>query len=489
MPAADSAEALQSFQQLKEFGGVVLKISNHYVSKIVFFLLFVEVLVLVGAAYAGAAVRFLDGGDAIATPHLEHFFLSAVAFAAAIVFSMSAMGLYQLNFDEGLRNPFFLKLMPSFAMGFVILTLVFYVAPELYFGRGMLIMVFAIAAAGILAARVIFFKTSELRFMESRIIFLGGGPLAKECSDLAIENTSYHKYDIAGFIAMPSEEVCVPTARLLKVREGESLATLATAHNVEEIVVSVQNRRAGFPIKELLDCKLQGIKVTDAATFFERETCQIRVDSLQPSWLVFGGGFDQSFIRSFMKRAFDLICSSIILVATFPVMILTAALIYLEDRSPIFYQQERVGKDGHSFNVLKFRSMRNDAEKSGKPQWAAQNDPRVTRVGNFIRKTRIDELPQILNVFKGEMSFVGPRPERPYFVEQLIEVVPFYNVRHSITPGITGWAQVRYGYGASADDALQKLQYDLYYVKNNSLFLDILILIDTLKVVLFRSGR
>lgn len=466
----------------------MLKIANHYVSKIVFFLLFVEVLVLVGAAYAGAAVRFMDPAGAV-QPQFEHFFLSALAFATAIVFSMSAMGMYQLNFTEGLRNPFFLKLMPSFAMGFVILTLIFYVAPELQIGRGVLLAVFVIAAGGIFLARMVFFKTSELRFLESRIIFLGGGPLAKECSDLAIQNTSYHKYDIAGFVAIPAEEVCVPTNKLLKMREGESLAALATAHNVEEIVVSVQNRRGGFPIKDLLECKLQGIKVTDAANFFERESCQIRVDSLQPSWLVFGGGFDQSFIRIFMKRAFDLVCSGMILLATFPVMLLTALAIWLEDRSPIFYQQERVGLDGHPFNVLKFRSMRNDAEKGGKPQWAAQNDPRVTRIGNFIRKTRIDELPQILNVFKGEMSFVGPRPERPYFVEQLIEVVPYYNVRHSIKPGITGWAQVRYGYGASADDALQKLQYDLYYVKNNSLFLDILILIDTLKVVLFRSGR
>jgi sugar transferase (PEP-CTERM system associated) len=273
------------------------------------------------------------------------------------------------------------------------------------------------------------------------------------------------------------------------VRDGDSLVKLARQYNVEEIVVSVQNRRGGFPIKELLDCKLQGMKVTDAATFFERETCQIRVDSLQPSWLVFGGGFDQSFARTFMKRSFDLVCSIIILAMTFPLMLAAALCVWLEDRGPVFYAQERVGKDGKTFKVLKFRSMRTDAEKGGKPQWAAQDDPRVTRVGNFMRKTRIDELPQILNVFKGEMSFVGPRPERPFFVEQLIEVVPYYNVRHSIKPGITGWAQVRYGYGSSAEDALQKLQYDLYYVKNNSLFLDFLILIDTLKVVLFRSGR
>jgi len=466
----------------------VLKISNHYVSKIVFVMLFVEVLVLVGAAYAGAAVRLLDP----ASPnfqHLDHFFTSAVAFAVAIVFSMSAMGMYQLDFSEGLRNPFFLKLMPSFLMGFVILTLVFYIAPELYFGRGILSLIFILGALGIFAARIIFFKTSELRFLETRILFLGGGPLAKECSDLAAESNNYHHYNITGFIPVPSEELCVPQAKLLKVRDGDSLVSLASRYNVAEIVVSVQNRRGGFPIKELLDCKLQGVKVTDAATFFERETCQIRVDSLQPSWLVFGGGFDQSYIRTFMKRGFDLVCSAIILVVSLPVMVLTALLIYLEDGAPVFYSQERVGKDGKTFKVHKFRSMRSDAEKGGKPQWAAHNDPRVTRIGNFIRRVRIDELPQILNVFAGEMSFVGPRPERPYFVEQLIEVVPYYNVRHSIKPGITGWAQVRYGYGSSAEDALQKLQYDLYYVKNNSLFLDVLVLIDTLKVVLFRSGR
>nr|WP_307742699.1 TIGR03013 family XrtA/PEP-CTERM system glycosyltransferase [Massilia varians] len=470
-------------------GDTVFKISNHYVSKIVFVLLFIEAMILLGAAYAGASLRFLDIGAPISTPHVEHFLTSAIAFATAIIFSMSAMGMYQLDADEGLRHPFFMKLMPSFLMGFLILTIVFYVAPDLSFGRGILLLVFALSALGIFLARMLFFKTSELQLLKSRIMFLGSGPLAKECSDLAQRKSNYHRYHIAGYIPIPHEEVCVPEDGLLKVRDGDSLHALAKKYNVQEIVVSVQNRRGGFPMKELLDCKLRGLRVTDAATFFERETCQIRVDSLQPSWLIFGGGFDQSFIRTFMKRGFDLVCSTIILIMAFPLMLLAALAVKLEDRGPVFYSQERVGKDGKTFYVHKFRSMRVDAEKGGKPQWAAQNDPRVTRVGNFMRKTRIDELPQILNVFKGEMSFVGPRPERPYFVEQLIEVVPYYNVRHSIKPGVTGWAQVRYGYGSSAEDALQKLQYDLYYVKNNSLFLDVLVLIDTLKVVLFRSGR
>jgi sugar transferase (PEP-CTERM system associated) len=467
----------------------VFKISNHYVSKIVFVLLFIEAMILLGAAYAGASLRFLDMDAPISTPHVEHFLTSAIAFATAIIFSMSAMGMYQLDADEGLRHPFFMKLMPSFLMGFLILTIVFYVAPDLSFGRGILLLVFALSAIGIFLARMLFFKTSELQLLKSRIMFLGSGPLAKECSELAQRKSNYHRYHIAGYIPIAHEELCVPEEGLLKVRDGDSLHALAKKYNVQEIVVSVQNRRGGFPMKELLDCKLRGLRVTDAATFFERETCQIRVDSLQPSWLIFGGGFDQSFIRTFMKRGFDLVCSTIILIMAFPLMLLAALAVKLEDRGPVFYSQERVGKDGKTFFVHKFRSMRVDAEKGGKPQWAAQNDPRVTRVGNFMRKTRIDELPQILNVFKGEMSFVGPRPERPYFVEQLIEVVPYYNVRHSIKPGVTGWAQVRYGYGSSAEDALQKLQYDLYYVKNNSLFLDVLVLIDTLKVVLFRSGR
>ena len=467
----------------------MLRISNHYVSRVVFLLLFVEVLILIGSAYAGAALRVYDGGQS-AIPRFDNFLVSALAFAVAIVFSMSALGMYQLNLSEGLRNPFFQKLLPSFALGFCLLTLLFYVAPNLYFGRGIMLFVFLIGASGIFLARTIFFKTSESRILESRILFVGGGALANECRELAVRTHVYHKYDIAGFIAMPSEDSRVPPESLLEMRRDDSLLSLARRHDVEEIVVSVENRRGGaFPIKELLECKLHGVKVIDAATFFERETSQIRVDSLQPSWLVFGGGFDQSFSRIFVKRAFDLVCSGAILVVSLPVMFLTALAIYIEDRSPIFYEQERVGKNGDSFKVLKFRSMYNDAEKGGKPQWAAQNDPRVTRVGNIIRKCRIDELPQVFNVFKGEMSFVGPRPERPYFVEQLAEQVPYYNVRHSIKPGITGWAQVRYGYGASVDDAVQKLQYDLYYVKNNSLFLDLLILIDTLKVVMGSHGR
>lgn len=462
-----------------------MRIANHHVSRITAFLLLVEFAVAVAAVYLGAVIRFFDK-HSLYLPQSDKFLLSALAFAASIIFSMSALGMYQINYREGLRNTF-LRLMPSFALGFGIITLVFYLLPELYFGRGILGLVMIFAAVMILAARGLIFKFSEVGLLKSRILFLGSGALAKECRELAMNNIAYHQYDVVGFVPLAGEECKVPESALIP--QTENLALLAQRLNVGEIVVSVQNRRGGqFPLQELLDCKLVGVKVIDAAAFIEREACQIRVESLQPGWLVFGDGFNQSFLRKFGKQSFDLIVSALIFAITLPIMLATALLIFIEDQGPIFYKQERVGKNGRTYMVLKFRSMGSDAEKSGKPQWATNNDPRVTRIGKIIRKLRIDELPQIINVLKGEMSFVGPRPERPFFVDQLCKEVPFYNMRHSIKPGITGMAQVRYAYGASVEDSVQKLQYDLYYVKNNSLFLDALILIETVQVVLLGKG-
>jgi sugar transferase (PEP-CTERM system associated) len=478
----------------------MIKINNHYISKTLSVLIIAEFLALVASVYFAAVIRFIDEIK-FSSPKFENFFASACTFALVMLFSMSAFGMYQHNYKEDFRKTI-LRLMPSLALGFGIMTLVFYLAPSLYFGRGILGLVIIVAALAILLIRFLFYKSSEFNLLKSRLIILGSSSLAKECRDLAMIS-GHNQYDVIGFVAVQDEECRVPTSAILPV--GESLLLTAKQLNASEIIVSVQNRRNGNfsstgkfqsttgenirkPIDELLDCKLAGINVIDAATFFEREASQIRVDSLQPSWLVFGNGFDQSFLRAFSKRVFDLFASVIILITTLPVMMITALCIFAEDGAPIFYRQERVGKDGNTFMVLKFRSMRNDAEMAGKPQWATTNDPRTTKVGRIIRKLRVDELPQILNVFKGEMSFVGPRPERPYFVKQLREEIPFYNVRHSIKPGITGLAQVRYQYGASVDDAIQKLQYDLYYVKNNSLFLDVLILIDTFQVVLLGKG-
>lgn len=463
----------------------MLRIPYHYVTKKVSVLLLVEVLILLASAYLGALIRFFDRG-AHSFLLSEQWSVSAGVFAFVMVFSMGTLGLYQPNYREGVAKTF-LRLLPSFALGFGIICLMLYAVPHVYIGRGVPILEVVIAYLGVLLARVVFSKSYESRHLASRIIFLGAGAMAKECRDLVMSHIDYHEDDIVGCIPMPNEELCVPATAILP--KGESLMQLVNRYRANEIVTSVQNRRNGsLPMDELLECKLNGVQVIDAATFFEREACKIKVEFLNPSWLVFGGGFDQSLLRTCMKRLFDLGASIVLFAATLPVMILTALCIVLEDRGPILYRQERVGKDGKSFMVLKFRSMRMDAEKFGAPQFASANDPRITTVGRFLRKLRIDELPQILNVFNGEMSFVGPRPERPYFVKQFCEKVPYYNVRHSVKPGITGLAQVRYEYGASAEDALQKLQYDLYYVKNNSLFLDFLILLDTFQVVLFGKG-
>jgi sugar transferase (PEP-CTERM system associated) len=256
-----------------------------------------------------------------------------------------------------------------------------------------------------------------------------------------------------------------------------------------EIVVAVTERRGGaMPLRELLDCKLRGVRVYDLAGYFEQTLGQIRLDALYAGWLIFGEGFSQGGMRTMIKRVFDIFCAVVLLTLAAPVMLLAALAILIDSGFPILYRQERVGEHGRLFNVIKFRSMRHDAEKDGTPRWATAKDNRVTRVGRIIRKTRIDELPQLFSVLTGEMSLVGPRPERPFFVDQLTKQIPFYAVRHSVKPGVTGWAQVRYHYGASVEDAAEKLQYDLYYVKNHTLMLDLVVLFETVGVVLMAKG-
>ncbi|MDC8756836.1 TIGR03013 family XrtA/PEP-CTERM system glycosyltransferase [Janthinobacterium fluminis] len=460
----------------------MIRIFSHYVSKMAFILLLLEMVILLVSAALVSAIWL---GDARTAARAEDWYLSSLAFALVIVFSMSTLGMYQHRSREDIRNTL-VRIMPSFALGFALLSLLFYMVPTIHFARGGLL-AFLLGAVGVLLTRLLLFTSAGSAMLESRLILVGAGPLARECIALAASKVGYHQFTVVGCVDVPGEECCVTSALLLP--GAPSLLAIARRYGASEIVVSVNDRRNGaFPARQLLECALGGVRVIDAATFFEREACQIRIDSLQPSYLTYGGGFDQSFVRATSKRIFDLAASAAICVAALPVMLAAALWIRCEDGGPVFYQQERVGKDGKIFKVLKFRSMRKDAEGDGKPIWAAADDPRVTRVGQLIRKLRIDELPQMLNVFRGEMSFVGPRPERAYFVEQLKAQVPYYDVRHSIKPGVTGLAQVRYQYGASVDDAVRKLQYDLYYVKNNSLFLDLLILLDTVQVVLFGQG-
>jgi sugar transferase (PEP-CTERM system associated) len=463
----------------------VIRIFNHYIAKPMVYLITVEAVVLILAIYAGVSIRFLEP-DLIHAAPIESPGSRAIVFALLMLALMNAFGLYQREFTDG-SGRVVMRLAASFLLGFGVMSLVFYLVPSLFLGRGAFGIALLVGFAGILLTRVIFSKWSDWGLMVPRILVIGTGSRALNLDELAAQGAGLDRKSIVGYLPVKGGQNVIDSSRIL--HEQLSVVELTEKYGVDEIVVAVRDRRGGvLPMPELLQCKLRGVRVTDVSTFFERERGQVRLDSLNPSWLIFGEGFNNNALRDTVKRLFDLAASSALLIVTLPVMILAAICIRMDSPGTVFYRQERVGQGGRIFRICKFRSMRVDAEEDGKPKWASTRDDRTTRVGRVIRALHIDELPQIFNVFKGEMSFVGPRPERPFFVERLASKIPYYNARHSLKPGITGWAQVRYAYGASLDDAVEKIQYDLYYVKNHSLFLDLMILIETIHVVLWRKG-
>jgi sugar transferase (PEP-CTERM system associated) len=314
---------------------------------------------------------------------------------------------------------------------------------------------------------------------------VGTGSLARIVAQQIRQQHDF-AYRVVGFIEDPDTRADAITVAPVLGTAAE-LPRIVDALHVNRIVVSLADRRGRLPMNELLQAKLTGVRVEDAATTYERITGKILVDDLRPSWLIFSDGFQASRVTRVVKRAFDLVLAVVGFVPAAPLMLATAIAVRLDSPGPALYCQERVGENGRIFTLCKFRSMRIDAER-GTPVWAKDRDDRVTRVGRFIRLTRLDELPQLWNVLRGDMSFVGPRPERPFFVEQLAEAIPFYTARHAVKPGVTGWAQVKYRYGASIEDALEKLRYDLYYIKHLSLVFDFTILIDTVKVIMSGKG-
>jgi len=336
--------------------------------------------------------------------------------------------------------------------------------------------------------RAVFPQVSSREFLKRRVLVLGTGVRALRLKTLA-QGRGPKRFVPVAFVSACGDPPLVEPATFQMTAKGDraALARKAREAGATEIVLATDDRR-GLPVHQLLECKLAGIHVTDYVAFCERETGAVDLDALQPSWFIFGDGFNMGPVPEFVKRSFDVIVSLVFLFLVFPVILLTILAIRVESRGSILYRQARTGLRGREFVLLKFRSMHVDAEENGSPQWAQRNDPRVTRVGAFIRKVRIDELPQLVNVLRGEMSFVGPRPERPFFVSQLAGQLPFYNARHAVRPGITGWAQVNYPYGASVEDARQKLSYDLYYLKNRGIFLDLVILIQTVRVILWPAG-
>jgi sugar transferase (PEP-CTERM system associated) len=464
----------------------MIHLFRHYVPWRLFVLATVETLVLLMAAYIGISLNHAGAGTAISGA-AEAVPSQAVAFALGMIAVMSSMGLYQPELSN--KSPSIrLRQVAAFLLGFVIMGLVSYLMPSsLYprpFALGATVMV--VALAGSVLVRAAFHKWTNLGAFKSRVLVLGTGSRVMKLAESAQRNPNHQ---VVGYIALKPAKHYIPLPYILPMTPEDSLLSIVEKHAIDQIVVAVRDRRGGgFPVEQLLECRLKGVNVIELPSFFEREYRQVLLESLNPSWMVLGDGFRLGYFANAVKRLFDLIVSGVLLLLTLPIMLAAALCIYLESGGPVLFRQERVGQGGRTFTLYKFRSMRNDAERGGTPQWAKANDDRTTRVGRFIRKVRIDELPQIFNVFQGEMSFVGPRPERPFFVDQLEKQIPFYALRHSAKPGITGWAQVRYPYGATIDDAIEKLQYDLYYVKNHSLFLDILILISTVEVVLWGKG-
>ncbi|MFN2349774.1 MAG: TIGR03013 family XrtA/PEP-CTERM system glycosyltransferase [Thioalkalivibrio sp.] len=343
-----------------------------------------------------------------------------------------------------------------------------------------------LSVAGILIAMRLYMGNGGFEpWLVRRVMVVGTGAEAAEV-EKSLAWASPH-VRIIGFYPVGLDKTVVSPDRILSDAPG--LTALARSRRVDEIIVAVRDRRdQSLPLDQLLDCRLAGTRVLGLSCYFERTMGQVRLDSLRASWLIFGEGFRQGLVRTIVKRCFDIIAAGLLLALLWPLMLVCAVLIVIDDGLPILYRQQRTGKAGRPFTLYKFRSMRRDAEGDGNPRWASSNDARVTRLGAVLRRFRLDELPQLYNVLRGDMSLVGPRPERPHFVSELSHRIPFYTARHSVKPGLTGWAQVRYRYGESMNDAARKLEYDLYYVKNHTLFLDLIILLRTVTVVLTGKG-
>lgn len=464
------------------------RIFRHYVHVPFAILGLLDLAVLMIALYISAFFRFFGDWPFFAA-HWTAVLPSALFFALANLVVMLAIGVHQAKVEEGLTG-MMLRSILAVILALPLATMTYLAAPDLlwYLGGSSILTaasVFSLFLMGVV--RTLFFAVAGEDSFKRHVVILGAGERANRLLEDLSAPLNRKGFKLFGCVPLKGEPVVVK-GKALRELSG-SLHDLVLNRRVDEIVVAVDDRRKGLPMDDLLECKMEGVSILDGATFYERESRKVALEMISQGWLVFSDGFNLSTVSGLGKRTLDLLASMLLLTVTFPFMLLTAVAIKIEDgwRAPIFYSQERVGLNGRPFLVHKFRSMRTDAEKSG-AVWAQQNDTRVTRVGAFIRKVRIDELPQIFNVLKGDMAFVGPRPERPVFVAKLAETIPFYNERHRVKPGITGWAQLCFAYADNEEDSREKLRYDLYYIKNQSLLLDILIILQTVEVVLFKKG-
>lgn len=459
-----------------------LKLPQNFLGRPFAALLLCEAGLFFGAFYLAALLHL--GVPPGVDSFLQHYLWDATIYAAAGVGSLFAMGLYHGQYATRFRDVF-IRTILGIGLAFVALSVVFYIWPSLAVWRETILVGLALSLAGVFAVRYAFLRLVHSDVIARRILVLGTGRKAAEVERLEASQESCG-LKCVGFLDVEGNGVEVTHSRILA--PTEALLALCRKQQVAEIVVAVEERRGMMPIEELMECKLSGIPIYDFLTFMERETGRCSLEALRPSWFIFAEGFSGGAAQRAIKRGLDVVLSIVLLVVTLPLLGATALAIRIEGPGPVFYRQKRVGLNSRTFDIIKFRSMAVDAEADGNAVWARRNDPRITDVGRIIRKVRIDELPQIINVLKGEMSFVGPRPERPEFVAELTSHMLYYNERHRVKPGITGWAQLHYVYSDSIEGGLTKLQYDLYYLRNFSLLLDLFIVIQTVRVILWPSG-
>lgn len=415
-------------------------------------------------------------------------YLQGSVYVLVLLFSSYIFERYDLQRIRN-RKELFLHTLCQVCGAFILLSIIYFILPETLIGRGVLAIALILFTFFQVAWHIIFILGYDHPSMTERILVVGTGSLAQKIGDLIGSSKSVFNYELAGYVTCDydSEQASVPCETI--VGNATCLMDLALDHKANKIVIALTEKRGIFPLRDTLRCKLNGLEIYDTPAFFEQLTGKLMLECITPSWLIFSAGFKRTALLSVAKRMADITLASIGLLLALPLFPVIALLVKLDSPGPIFFKQIRVGNWEKKFLLYKFRTMPQDAEKGG-AVWAQRDDPRVGRIGGFLRKYRLDEIPQLYNVLRGEMSFIGPRPERPEFVEKLKEIVPYYSKRHFVKPGVTGWAQIRYPYGASVEDALEKLRYDLFYIKNMSLRLESLIILETVKVVLFgRGGR
>jgi len=459
------------------------KLSRYYVPTEFVVLAVIEFLVLIFSLYLALELRFW-GSDW--RQNFGAFLPKAIAYALVLQLCLVAFGVYQRQTGR-FMNMLVLRIASGLLLGMIPLGVSFYFVPSFFLGRGTLFLAVAFSFLFISIVRLSFRKVVKDRNVWTRILVLGSGKRA-DLIRKAVKTGELQGLNIVSFVVMPGDK---ETSSSNTIVLDDTLIHYVENQDIDEIVIAADDRRSrAFPTKELIDCKMSGVNVLDLVTFFERRAGKIRLDMLNPSYLYLSEGFHVGTFRRIGKRAFDIIVVLMLLPIALPFMLMVSLAIILESggRGSVLYSQTRVKQDGLPFKIYKFRSMVTDAEKDGVARWASKNDSRITRVGQVIRKGRLDELPQLFNVLNGDMSFVGPRPERPEFVEKLAQIIPYYEERHRVKPGLTGWAQVCYSYGDTDEDSVQKLQYDLFYVKNYSVLLDMLILLQTAEVVMLGKG-